>query len=210
MDRTITFDEKPNRELFLVEGKSAASTIRQAMNRQTQDVFALQGKVINVHTATQAKVESNSICSALFALLGCGIKESCEPSLLRYLRVVLLTDPDVDGAHARALLAGLFSRFLAPLVQDQRVLAVIPPLWRVALSNQSQPEYAWTNEELEQLRGGSAVSVPESEGASIEAQTLSAQTTRFRGVAQFTGEECVRLMLDPASRRQVRLSLGEQ
>ena len=204
--RTIT----PKRELFLVEGKSAASTIRQAMKRQTQDVFALQGKVINVHTASQEKVEANPICSALFALLGCGIKESCEPSLLQYSRVILLTDPDVDGAHGRALLAGLFSTFLAPLVQDRRVYAVIPPLWRVVIPNQPEPQYAWTNEELEQLRGDSPVSMPEPGGASIEAHASLAQTTRFRGVAQFTGEECVRLMLDPASRRQVRLGLGEQ
>ncbi len=202
MDPTITPEQAPTRELFLVEGKSAASTIRQAMNRQTQDVFALQGKVINVQTATQERVEANPICAELFTLLGCGIKEACDPSRLQFERVILLTDPDVDGAHARALLAVLFMRFLAPLVQDQRVFAVIPPLWRLAVPGQSQPQYAWTDEELNELKANGQ--------AELESVTNNESTTRFRGVAQFSPEECVELMLDPATRRQVRLSLGQQ
>lgn len=187
------------KELFLVEGKSAHSTIRQAMDIQSQDVFALQGKIMNTENVSMERIEANPVCAALFETLGCGIGPQCTPSRLLYSRIILLTDPDVDGAHARALLAVLFMKFLRPLIEDCRVFAVIPPLWRVA-SRDVETVYAWTDEELAQLRGGA------NGGQSDDHDSV----TRFRGVAQFSREECVRLMLDPDTRRQVLLSVGER
>ena len=190
-------------ELFLVEGKSAASTVRQAMDGLTQDVFALQGKLINVRSASQEKVEANAICAQLFAVLGCGIADRCDPAELRYSRIVLLTDPDVDGAHSRALLAILFARYLRPLVHNQRVFAVIPPLWKFVSPINRQERYAWTAQELEQFQNEAASAQT---GMQV-GKEIPGEVTRFRGVAQFSQAECSKLMLDPDTRRQVLLSL---
>lgn len=201
---TIT-SEVDKKELFLVEGKSAESTIRQAMNRATQEVFALQGKLLNANSLSEEKICENAVCAALFATLGCGTGSVCDPSQLQFSRVILLTDPDVDGAHARALLALLFMKLLRPLVEAQKVLAVIPPLWRV--DGAGAPVYAWTDDELKQVR---ADVLPAGNDASLTSADLpaSAPVTRFRGVAQFNRGECVSLLLDPATRRQVLLSLS--
>ncbi len=203
MGPTITPDPHRRKELFLVEGKSAASTVRQAMDCRTQEVFALQGKLVNASTASPSKVRANPVCAALLDTLGCGFGEDCDPQKLRYSRVLFLTDPDVDGAHARALLATLFARFLRPLVQNNKVCAVIPPLWRWSGPDDAL-EYAWTEDELAGLRD-SSLSTSESNGT----WTGSGGITRFRGVAQFSGAECVELLLGPDTRRQVRLTLGE-
>ncbi len=176
------------------------------MNRQTQDVFALQGKVVNAKAASQAKIEANAVCAALFATLGCGVGSRCDISQLRYSRIVLLTDPDVDGAHARALLATLFARFLQQLVRGDRLFAVIPPLWRWVGNNDRSLRYAWTKQEFETLRGSDVASRTGDNQASTQSR---GDITRFRGVAQFSQAECVELLLDPTSRRQVRLSLDE-
>lgn len=190
-----------------MEGKSAASTVRQAMNSQSQDVFALQGKVINAESASQARVEANAVCAALFATLGCGVGNQCDPSRLRYARIILLTDPDVDGAHSRGLLATLFARYLRELVRNDRVFAVTPPLWRVVYANDSRRHYAWTDQELKYLRE-KAMATPGAE--KLSAPPPSSDVTRFSGVAQFSLAECAELLLDPDTRQQVRLSIGER
>ncbi len=204
MGPTITPDVPPRKELFLVEGESAASTVRQAMNRQTQEVYALRGKVMNATTASPAKIVQNAVCASLFDRLGCGFGADCEPSKLRYSRVLFLTDPDVDGAHARALLATLFARFLRPLVLGDRVIAVLPPLWRWSDSDNDILRYAWTDDELTTLRE-SAASRRQDETGGLTPNPYGA--TRFRGVAQFSSDECVELLLSPDTRRQVRLTL---
>ena len=96
--------EVQKKDLFIVEGKSAASTIEQALKPSTQVVLALQGKLINAQKASVAKVLKNIQCQKLFKTLGCGTQNNCHPESLNYKRIIILTDPDVDGAHARALL----------------------------------------------------------------------------------------------------------
>ncbi|MEM7082778.1 MAG: toprim domain-containing protein [Pseudomonadota bacterium] len=186
-DPTITPEHQ--KELFLVEGKSAASTLNQVRNRAQQEIFALQGKLLNVRHASLETIEANALCVQLIERLGCGIAEQCQPEKLRADRVVLLTDPDVDGAHARALLAIFFGKVLRPLVESGKVLAVIPPGWRGVSGSDSQ--YFWTQDELDAYR----------------VRNRAASVMRFRGVAQFSQAECHTLLLDPSTRRQVRLSL---
>jgi len=161
------------KDLFIVEGKSAASTIEQALKPSTQVVLALQGKLINAQKASVAKVLKNIQCQKLFKTLGCGIKDVCNPENLKFKRIVILTDPDVDGIHARALLLVLFDLYLNPLIKANRVFVVIPPLFRVS-SEDRQPQYFWNESAL---------------------PVNSNQITRFKGVAQFSISECVELLL---------------
>lgn len=103
------------KELFIVEGESAASTVRQAMLKTSQSVIAIQGKLLNAEKATPDAVLANQQCQKIFQSLACGIGDNCKPDYLVFSRVLILTDPDVDGAHARALLLILFDRYLAVL-----------------------------------------------------------------------------------------------
>lgn len=199
MAPTTTPDAATLPELFLVEGVSAASTVRQAMDARKQSVFALQGKVLNADKASRSRVEANPVCASLFDTLGCGVADDCDPSKLRWSRVVLLTDPDEDGAHGRVLLARLFARFLEPLIRADRVLAVIPPRWRLNTSA-SGSTYAYAEEELRHVRREAQRSVD------AGSSDVTVDIMHFRGVAQFSPTECVELLLDPATRRQVRLT----
>jgi DNA gyrase subunit B len=180
------------KELFVVEGKSAASTIQHALHRPTQAVHAMQGKVVNASKAPSSRVMTNPACRGLFAALGCGAGSDCDPTRVNYARVILLTDPDPDGAHARALLIDLFDRYLHPLLSNGMIYAAIPPLFRLSADSGRSVDYAWSDGQLRSLqRGTFAQRQPE--------------ITRFKGVAQFTSDECRALFLNAGNGRQVRL-----
>jgi DNA gyrase/topoisomerase IV subunit B len=174
-------NEPVKKELFIVEGKSAASTIRQAFRSSTQAVLPLQGKLINAQKASSAKVLKNIQCQKLFEALACGIKDACNPSNLNYKRIVILTDPDVDGAHARALLLILIDLYLNPLIKAGLVFVVTPPLFRVRHEN-GEIRYFWHEADIKNETG---------------------EITRFKGIAQFSKLECVDLFLSESNIKQV-------
>jgi len=180
------------KELFIVEGESAASTVRQAMLKTSQSVIAIQGKLLNAEKATPDAVLANQQCQKIFQSLACGIGDNCKPDYLVFSRVLILTDPDVDGAHARALLLILFDRYLAALVDSGYVHAIIPPLFRITGKYQNHNHYAWSEQEC--------IGIMDKMAANNESVI-----TRFKGVAQFSAEECRHLLLRPATRKQVQL-----
>ncbi len=180
------------KELFIVEGESAASTIRQAMHKQSQSVLAIQGKLINAAKASPAKVMANQVCQKIFEALACGIKKDCDPNYLRYSRIMILMDPDIDGAHARVLMLTLFDHYLRPLVDSGLVSVIIPPLLRIAEPQATQHQYAWSNQECKQL-------------LDQKATQNNIEITRFKGVAQFSATECMQLFLHPDTRKQINL-----
>ncbi len=185
------------KELFIVEGKSAASTIRQAMHKPTQDVFACQGKLINVEKASFAKVLANPSCQKIFQTLACGIKKDCKPDKLVFSQILILTDPDLDGTHARLLLLKLFQHYLNPLIEAGLVSIIIPPLFRIAELHSTHYQYAWD----EQQRLLLLKNMADSDNIEI---------TRFKGVAQFSKIECHKFLLDSNSRKQIVLEMTEK
>ncbi len=178
------------KELFIVEGKSAASTLGQAINKSDQSILAIQGKLINVAKASPEKVHANIECSKIFQALACGVGVSCNPETLNYSRILILMDPDIDGAHTRALVLTLFDQYLRPLVDSGLVSVIIPPVFRIASKQTGHDHYAWSEHERDQLK---------------EKMDGEIAVTRFKGVAQFSQEECVQLFLDSKSRKQVDL-----
>lgn len=181
------------KELFIVEGESAASTVRQAMKKPAQQVIALQGKLLNTTRAPASKVLANQACRKIFTSLSCGVNDDCNPYAVPFSRVLILTDPDADGAHARALLLALFDNYLRPVVNAGMVYAVIPPLFRIITGDPLQTCYAWDEPECRQL-------------ARKLAKDNDVAITRIKGIAQFANEECAQLLLRPESRSQIRLS----
>lgn len=180
------------KELFIVEGESAASTLRQAMHKPSQSVLAVQGKLINARKATPAKVLANQACQKIFQSLACGISKDCNPNNFLYSRILILTDPDADGEHARVLLVTLFNHYLRPLIDSGFVSVIIPPLYRISGPQTLKYQYAWNEQQLIQILNKMT-------------KHRDIEITRFKGVAQFSAAECIQLLLHPETRKQIDL-----
>jgi len=142
-------DDVLRTELFIVEGDSALGTAKQARNSEVQAILPIRGKILNVQKASLGDMLKNSECASIIQVIGAGSGRSFDLDAVRYGRIILMSDADVDGAHIRCLLLTLIHRYMRPLLDDGRVFAAVPPLHRIEVMGGKKGEYIYTYSDAE-------------------------------------------------------------
>ncbi|WP_410812053.1 type IIA DNA topoisomerase subunit B [Micromonospora sp. 067-2] len=187
-------------ELFIVEGDSALGTSRMARSSEYQALLPIRGKILNVQKANLQQVLDNAECAAIVQVLGAGSGRTFDLTSLRYGRVLIMADADVDGAHIRTLLITLFARYMRPLIEAGRLYAAMPPLHKITTRGRNpQTVYTYTQAEME-------TTVRKLEKAGKQIVT---PIPRFKGLGEMNADELWDTTMNPATRAVRRITLDD-
>jgi DNA gyrase subunit B len=187
-------------ELFLVEGDSAMGTAKAARDSEFQALLPLRGKILNAAKATTRQVLDNAECAAIITTIGAGAGSSFNLDEMRYGRIIILVDADVDGSHIRTLLLTLFHRYMRPMVEAGRVFAAMPPLFQIrATTGKRAVHYAYSDTERDQILAK----------LTRNGQHWKRPIQRYKGLGEMDHEQLATTTMDPATRSLRRLTVTD-
>lgn len=200
-------------EVYIVEGDSAGGTVKTARNRKTQAVLPLRGKILNVEKATLEKILLNNEIKSMIASFGCGIGDEFDITKLRYNKIIILTDADVDGAHISTLLLTFFYRFMPQLITEGKIYRGLPPLYRVEYETTGdakkddttkkktgrkktkKSQYIFNDFELEKFK-----KIPGNKLLNVQ---------RYKGLGEMDAEQLWETTLNPETRILAQVSISD-
>jgi len=191
-------DNMSETELFIVEGDSAAGTVRGARDSEFQAFMPIRGKILNTMRASEKQMLDNNECASIITAMGAGSGESFDITNIRYGKLIALSDADVDGAHIRCLLLTLCYRYMRPLLTNGHIYAAVPPLYRIEVSGSKDHVYCYSDEERDKH-----LARLESQGKKVK------ELQRYKGLGEMDADQLAETTMEKSHRKLRRMTVAD-